>query len=155
MRLLSTCAMLLLLASPAAAQTFTTGCGWGQRSVFCQSKWLSGPVAVAGQLGLGQVHARDEQHLAQGGDARAHLDDGVVAHVSIADICLVPQLGNAARVNLDMTPYPTIRRIAGECRKLGAFQRAEPQNQPDAEAWGPRPSRRPPLRRGPVGRRAP
>ncbi|CAL8976512.1 hypothetical protein GJ689_06820 [Rhodoplanes serenus] len=50
MRLLSTCAMMLLLASPAAAQTFTTGCGWGSRSVFCQSKWLSGPVAVAGQL---------------------------------------------------------------------------------------------------------
>ena len=53
---------------------------------------------------------------------------------TLADVCLIPQLGNAARVNLDLTPYPTIRRIAGECRKLEAFQRAEPQNQPDAEA---------------------
>ncbi|MGQ0676974.1 MAG: maleylacetoacetate isomerase [Rhodospirillales bacterium] len=51
----------------------------------------------------------------------------------LADVCLVPQVANAGRVNLDMTPYPTIARIAGECARLPAFRKAEPQNQPDAE----------------------
>ncbi len=51
----------------------------------------------------------------------------------LADICLVPQIANAARVKLDMTPYPTIGRIHAECQKLPAFQKALPQNQPDAE----------------------
>lgn len=51
----------------------------------------------------------------------------------LADICLVPQVANAARVNTDMAPYPTIVRIHAECQKLPAFQKALPQNQPDAE----------------------
>jgi len=51
----------------------------------------------------------------------------------LADICLVPQVANAGRVNLDMTPYPTIARIHAECQKLPAFQKALPMNQPDAE----------------------
>ena len=51
----------------------------------------------------------------------------------LADICLVPQIANAARVKLDMAPYPTIARIHAECQKLPAFQKALPQNQPDAE----------------------
>jgi len=51
----------------------------------------------------------------------------------LADICLVPQVANAARVSADMTPYPTIARIYAECQKLPAFQKALPQNQPDAE----------------------
>lgn len=51
----------------------------------------------------------------------------------LADLCLVPQVANAGRVNLDMTRYPTIARINAECAKLPAFQKALPQNQPDAE----------------------
>jgi maleylpyruvate isomerase len=51
----------------------------------------------------------------------------------LADICLVPQVANAGRVNTDMSKYPTIARINEECLKLPAFQKAMPQNQPDAE----------------------
>ena len=51
----------------------------------------------------------------------------------LADICLVPQVANAARVNTDMAPYPTIGRIVAACLALPAFQKAQPQNQPDAE----------------------
>jgi maleylacetoacetate isomerase len=43
---------------------------------------------------------------------------------SLADICLVPQCVNASRENLDMAPYPTIRRIFQTCMALDAFDQA-------------------------------
>jgi maleylpyruvate isomerase len=51
----------------------------------------------------------------------------------LADICLVAQVANNARFNLDMTPYPAISRINAECSSLPAFIKAAPANQPDAE----------------------
>ncbi|HWP94551.1 MAG TPA: maleylacetoacetate isomerase [Gammaproteobacteria bacterium] len=51
---------------------------------------------------------------------------------TLADVCLVPQMFNARRMGLDLTPYPTLVRIDAECRKLEAFARAAPENQPDA-----------------------
>ncbi|HTS51655.1 MAG TPA: maleylacetoacetate isomerase, partial [Burkholderiales bacterium] len=50
-----------------------------------------------------------------------------------ADISLVPQVANARRFKVDLAPFPTIRRIDDECRKLEAFRKAAPENQPDAE----------------------
>lgn len=50
----------------------------------------------------------------------------------LADICLLPQLYNAHRFGLDLTPYPTLRRIEAACQALEAFDRARPENQPDA-----------------------
>ena len=53
---------------------------------------------------------------------------------TVADICLVPQVFNARRYpSFDMTPYPAIQRIFGNCMKLDAFERAQPDKQPDAE----------------------
>lgn len=52
---------------------------------------------------------------------------------SMADCCLVPQLFNAQRFNIDLTPYPTLRAIDAECQKLAAFEQAHPARQPDAE----------------------
>jgi maleylacetoacetate isomerase len=52
---------------------------------------------------------------------------------TIADICLVPQMANARRVKLDLTPYPTLVRIDAEALKHPAFDAALPANQPDAE----------------------
>jgi len=52
--------------------------------------------------------------------------------VTLADICLVPQVYNARRFELDLTPYPNIVQIEQHCLDLGAFQRARPENQPDA-----------------------
>ncbi|MGQ0530137.1 MAG: maleylacetoacetate isomerase [Panacagrimonas sp.] len=53
---------------------------------------------------------------------------------TLADICLVPQIANAARVDTDMGPYPTLRRIEQNCAGLDAFQRAHPMAQPEAQS---------------------
>ena len=53
--------------------------------------------------------------------------------VGFADIALVPQVANANRFKVDMSAYPTIRRINDACLELDAFRRAMPDNQPDAE----------------------
>jgi maleylpyruvate isomerase len=53
---------------------------------------------------------------------------------TLADVCLVPQLANARRVAMDLSPYPTLTRIETACRALPAFAAAEPSRQPDAEA---------------------
>jgi maleylacetoacetate isomerase len=50
----------------------------------------------------------------------------------LADCCLVPQVYNARRFGLDLSPYPTIQRIEAACQSLDAFQRAAPERQPDA-----------------------
>lgn len=51
----------------------------------------------------------------------------------LADICLVAQVANNARFNVDMTPYPTISRIRDACMERAAFADAAPARQPDAE----------------------
>jgi maleylacetoacetate isomerase len=50
----------------------------------------------------------------------------------LADIFLVPQVYNARRASLDLSPFPIITRIEAACLKLPAFERARPENQPDA-----------------------
>jgi maleylpyruvate isomerase len=52
---------------------------------------------------------------------------------TLADLCLVPQVYNARRFNLDMSRYPTIERIADHAAQIDAFARAAPAEQPDAE----------------------
>ena len=52
---------------------------------------------------------------------------------TLADVCLVPQLANARRVDMDLSPYPALVRIDAECQKLPAFADAAPQRQPDFE----------------------
>lgn len=52
---------------------------------------------------------------------------------TIADVCLVPQMANARRVEFDFAPYPTLARIESACQALPAFVAAAPSNQPDAE----------------------
>ncbi len=51
---------------------------------------------------------------------------------SLADVCLVPQVFNAIRFNVDMTAYPKIAAIYQRCNQLSAFSDAAPENQPDA-----------------------
>jgi maleylacetoacetate isomerase len=52
---------------------------------------------------------------------------------TLADICLVPQIANARRFEIDMSPYPTLTRIEAACNALPAFANAAPARQPDAE----------------------
>jgi maleylacetoacetate isomerase len=55
------------------------------------------------------------------------------AHVTVADICLVPQVANARRLKVPLDKFPKIVVIDANCLKLPAFDRAKPENQPDAE----------------------
>jgi maleylacetoacetate isomerase len=52
----------------------------------------------------------------------------------LADIALVPQVVNAERYRLDLSPYPTITRIFDSCMKLEPFAAAHPSKQPDYES---------------------
>ncbi|XP_008118323.1 maleylacetoacetate isomerase isoform X3 [Anolis carolinensis] len=54
--------------------------------------------------------------------------------VTMADLCLVPQVYNADRYQVDLTPYPTIRRINKALLELEAFQTSHPSRQPDTPA---------------------
>jgi len=53
--------------------------------------------------------------------------------IGIADICLVAQVVNNKRFDVDLMPYPSIQRIFDECMQLSAFQQSMPMVQPDAE----------------------
>ena len=52
---------------------------------------------------------------------------------TLADVCLVPQLANARRVDIDVAAYPTLARIETACLALPAFAAAAPARQADAE----------------------
>lgn len=63
-------------------------------------------------------------------------DTGTFCHgdaPGLADIALMPQVVNAERYSLDMSPYPTVSRIYQACSKLDAFAAAHPRRQPDYE----------------------
>jgi maleylacetoacetate isomerase/maleylpyruvate isomerase len=52
--------------------------------------------------------------------------------ITIADLCLVPQVYNANRFGVDMTPFPHISRVVNHCNQHPAFIAALPENQNDA-----------------------
>jgi maleylacetoacetate isomerase len=53
--------------------------------------------------------------------------------VTLADICLVPQVFNARRLKVPLDKFPKIVAVDAACVALPAFDRASPPNQPDAE----------------------
>ena len=53
--------------------------------------------------------------------------------VTLADICLVPQVFNARRLKVPLDAFPKIVAADAACLKLAAFDKARPENQPDAE----------------------
>jgi maleylacetoacetate isomerase len=53
--------------------------------------------------------------------------------LSLADVCLVPQMYNARRFNCDLTPFPTLVAISTHLESLPAFDTARPEAQPDAQ----------------------
>ncbi len=52
--------------------------------------------------------------------------------VTLADLCLIPQVYNANRFNVSLEAYPNIQRVWDECNLLDAFTAALPENQHDA-----------------------
>lgn len=91
-------------------------------------------------LGLdeAQVNGWARETIEDGLAACAKLIDGQSGpycfgdRVTLADICLVPQLINARRFGARFD-YGRIPAIEAACLALPAFARAAPENQPDAE----------------------
>ncbi len=52
--------------------------------------------------------------------------------VTLADVCIVPQMYNARRFKCDLAPYPTLRGICAHLESLPPFAKAAPESQPDA-----------------------
>jgi len=100
-------------------------------------KYLTGHIGVSEEVKLGW-----QQHWLRSGLATLEsllANDprtGRYSHgdmPTLADCCLVPQVFNAQRFNVDMAAYPTVMRIHAACSELPAFQQAHPSQQPDAE----------------------
>lgn len=51
---------------------------------------------------------------------------------TLADCCLIPQVYNALRFNIDLSAYPKIQSIYQYCNTLDAFKNAAPEAQQDA-----------------------
>lgn len=97
-------------------------------------QYLTGPLALNEQQKLAWI-----QHwLTTGFTALEQRLNGTAGEycygdkITLADICLVPQVYNALRFNLDMQSYPHIYRIYQHCQQLAAFALAAPEQQADA-----------------------
>jgi len=55
------------------------------------------------------------------------------SHITIADLCIVPQVFNARRFKVPLDRFPKIAGVYAACDKLAAFDKARSENQPDAE----------------------
>lgn len=82
------------------------GADEGQRNAWSR-RWI--------EEGLSALEAAAGEGRFLGGDAP-----------DLADICLVPQLYNARRVETVLDRYPALLRIEAECLALDAFARAHP-----------------------------
>ncbi|MBL4640030.1 MAG: maleylacetoacetate isomerase [Kordiimonadaceae bacterium] len=52
--------------------------------------------------------------------------------LTLADVCLIPQMNNGRRYDVPMEEFPTLVRIDAACSELAPFIKAAPKNQPDA-----------------------
>jgi maleylpyruvate isomerase len=52
---------------------------------------------------------------------------------TMADLCLVPQLGNARRFGVDVEAFPRLLKAEAASKSIKAFSDAAPERQPDAE----------------------
>ena len=53
--------------------------------------------------------------------------------VTLADVCLVPQVYNARRFGVDVTAFPRLEAICRHLETLPPFLAARPEAQGDAE----------------------
>ena len=80
--------------------------------------WI-GEGFVALELWIGK-HSADGKHSFGAG-------------VTLADVCLVPQVYNARRFQIDLAPYPRLAAVSSHLETLPAFVAARPEAQPDKE----------------------
>jgi glutathione S-transferase len=98
-----------------------------------------GAAARARVRALAQVIACDLHPLDSLGAFEAlvagHKDTGSFCHgdePGLADITLVPQIFNAKRFDCPLDGYPAVMAIFENCMMVPAFDKAQPDNQPDA-----------------------
>jgi maleylacetoacetate isomerase len=72
--------------------------------------------------------ALEEQVQRTTGDGRCMFGKSV----TLADVCIVPQMANAQRMKCDVGPYPILRGICAHLGALPAFAKAAPQAQAQA-----------------------
>jgi maleylacetoacetate isomerase len=89
-----------------------------------------GPVADWVRHWMGQGFMALEELARRHGDGTHYLYS---SGVTMADLCLVPQMYNARRYHLDLTPYPALVAIDQHLMTLPAFATTRPEAQPDAE----------------------
>lgn len=89
-----------------------------------------GPVAEWARHWIGQGFKALEELARRHGDGASYLYSG---GVTMADLCLVPQMYNARRWHLDLRPYPALVAIDAHLMTLAAFSTTRPETQPDAE----------------------
>ncbi len=89
-----------------------------------------GAVAEWVRHWIGQGFRSLEELARRYGDGRRFLYGD---SVSMADCCLVPQMYNARRYYLDLTPFPALVAIDAHLMGLPAFSTTRPEAQPDAE----------------------
>ncbi len=53
--------------------------------------------------------------------------------ITLADVCLAPQIWNARRFECDLSPFPKLLAIDAKLQQHPAFKKAAPENQFDAE----------------------
>ena len=94
-------------------------------------KYLKGPLAAderavnawyAQWIGRG-FEALEKEVSRTTGDGR-HMYGTAV---TLADVCIVPQMYNARRYHCDLAPYPTLQRISAHLESLPEFARAAPE----------------------------
>jgi len=90
---------------------------------------LGGDSQAWGRRAIGDGLAALQQ-LAQGHSGRFLLGD----EPTVADVCLVPQLYNARRFQVDLSDLTLLTEVEARCEALDAFQRAHPDRQPDARS---------------------
>lgn len=56
--------------------------------------------------------------------------------VTFADACLLPQVHNARRIDVDLTRFPTVRRICEALQQHPLVMKADPSCQPDTPSTG-------------------
>ena len=84
-----------------------------------QLQWSKGWI----EFGFDGLHALVEKH----GGRYSFGDD-----VTLADLCLVPQMYNARRFGVALDEYPLLTAIDERLSTLPGFQAAHPDQQPDA-----------------------
>ena len=89
-----------------------------------------GPVAEWVRHWIGEGLRPLEELARRHGDGTHYLYGD---RVTLADVCLVPQMYNARRYYCDVTPYPTLVAIDAHLASNPAFAVARPEAQPDAE----------------------